>query len=161
MRGFMSLLVVAAIVTPMACAPGGHADDQTGTASDREIIATSVAPAAIGPYSQAVRVGGTLYLSGQIGIDPATGEMVAGGVVPETRQVLVNARAVLAAAGYAPSDVVQAIVFLADMDDYGLVNEIYAEFFPEEAPARAAVQVARLPKDARVEIMMTAVKTAD
>jgi len=122
------------------------------------VISTEAAPAAIGPYSQAVRAGETVYLSGQIGIDPNTGEIVGGGVVPETRQVLANARAVLEAAGLKLSDVVQCIVFLADMDDYGAVNEVYSEFFPARAPARAAVQVARLPRGARVEIMMTAVE---
>jgi 2-iminobutanoate/2-iminopropanoate deaminase len=157
----MVLLTAAAIVATMVCARHERKGQQPGSTHEREIVASEAAPAAIGPYSQAVRVGGTLYLSGQIGLDPATGEMVAGGVVPETRQVLMNARAVLESAGYGPSDVVQSIVFLADMDDYGAVNEIYSEFFPEDAPARAAVQVARLPRDARVEIMMTAVKAVN
>ncbi len=85
--------------------------------------------------------------------------MVAGGVEPETRQVLVNAGAVLAAAGFTPADVVQSIVFLADLDDYAAVNRIYGEFFPDPPPARAAVEVARLPKDAKVEIIMTAMKS--
>jgi 2-iminobutanoate/2-iminopropanoate deaminase len=157
----MVLLTTAAIVTTMVCARHERTVHPPGSMSEREIITTDVAPAAIGPYSQAVRVGEALYLSGQIGLDPVTGEMVAGGVVPETHQVLANARAVLEAAGFTPADVVQSIVFLADMDDYGAVNEVYSGFFPEEAPARAAVQVARLPKDARVEIMMTAVKAAE
>lgn len=161
MRRSMVLLVAAAIVTTMVCARHDRAGHPPGSAGERQIITTDAAPAAIGPYSQAVRVGETIYLSGQIGIDPATGEMVAGGVVPETHQVLANARAVLEAAGFTPADVVQSIVFLADMGDYGTVNEIYSEFFPGEAPARAAVQVARLPKDARVEIMMTAVRAAE
>jgi 2-iminobutanoate/2-iminopropanoate deaminase len=157
----MVLLTTAAIVTTMVCARHERTVHPPGSISEREIINTDAAPAVIGPYSQAVEVGDTLYLSGQIGLDPATGEMVAGGVVPEIHQVLANARAVLEAAGFTPADVVQSIVFLADMDDYGAVNEIYSEFFRGEAPARAAVQVARLPKDARVEIMMTAVRAAE
>ena len=135
--------------------PGGEIEPT----ERRQIIATEQAPAAIGPYSQAVAVGRHLYLSGQIGIDPETGAMVAGGVEAETRQVLVNAGAVLAAAGLTPADVVQSIVFLADMDDYAAVNRIYGEFFPDPPPARAAVEVARLPKDAKVEIIMTAMKS--
>jgi len=125
---------------------------------EREVIATHAAPAAIGPYSQAVRVGETLYCAGQIAIDPATGKMVPGGVEPETRQVLANIRAVLSAAGFSPTDVVQAQVFLADLNDYAAMNSIYAETFGVAPPARAAMQVARLPKDARIEIMVTAVR---
>jgi len=125
----------------------------------REAISTTAAPAAIGPYAQAVRVGRTVYLSGQLGLDPATGKLVAGGVEAETRQALVNCRAILAAAGLTLADVVQAQVFLADMNDYQAVNAIYAEHFPAAPPARAAVQVARLPRDGRVEILLTAART--
>ena len=121
-----------------------------------DVITTGSAPAAIGPYSQAVRVGDRLYCAGQIGIDPATGEMVSGGIEAETRQVLRNIGAVLDAAGFRTIDVVQAQVFLVDLDDYATVNSIYAELFGASPPARAAVQVARLPKDARIEIMVTA-----
>ncbi len=124
----------------------------------REVIATPDAPAAIGPYSQAIRVGERLYLSGQIAIDPATGKMIEGGTPEQTRLVLSNAQAVLEAAGLTLRDVVQAQVFLADLDDYKAMNAVYASFFDESPPARAAVQVARLPLDARVEIMLTAVK---
>ena len=145
------------IFTGCAAAPTSEGDETPP--EGRRIISTAEAPAAIGPYSQAVRVGGHLYLSGQIGIDPETGEMVAGGIEPETRQALANASAVLTAAGFSAADVVQSIVYLADMNDYGTVNEIYGRFFPDAPPARAAVEVARLPKDARVEIMMTAVKS--
>lgn len=126
---------------------------------DREAISTTAAPAAIGPYAQAVRVGHTVYLSGQLGLDPATGKLVAGGVEAEARQALVNCRAILAAAGLTLADVVQAQVFLADMNDYQAVNAIYAEHFPAAPPARAAVQVARLPRDGRVEILLTAERT--
>ena len=133
---------------------------ETEPAQRRQTIMAEQAPAAIGPYSQAVQVGRHLYLSGQIGIDPETGDMVTGGVEAETRQVLANAGAVLAAAGFTPADVVQSMVFLADMNDYATVNRIYGEFFTDAPPARAAVEVARLPLDARVEIMMTAIKPA-
>lgn len=125
---------------------------------DRELIATEEAPAAIGPYSQAIRVGDTVYLSGQIAIDPATGKMVEGGIEAETRQVMKNIQAVLHAAGCDFEDVVQSKVFLANLDDYRAMNGVYGEYFKKMPPARAAVQVARLPLDARVEIMVTAVR---
>ena len=123
----------------------------------KRFIATDEAPAAIGPYSQAVQVGDTLYLSGQIAIDPATGKLVLGGIEKETRQVLDNMGAVLSKAGMGFSDVVQVQVFLRDIRHYSIVNEIYAEYFTEGFPARAALQVAKLPKDVSVEIMATAV----
>lgn len=124
---------------------------------DREIIQTDRAPAAIGPYSQAVRVGNTLYVAGQIGIDPSTGNLVEG-IEQQTHQVLKNIQAILEAAGFSINDVVQSQVFLADLSHYPAMNEIYASYFKEKPPARAAVQVARLPRDALVEIMVTAVK---
>jgi len=124
--------------------------------ASKAIVETKEAPAAIGPYSQAVRVGTMLYLSGQIAIDPATGEMVTGDIERETRLVLDNISAVLAAAGMTLSDVVQVQVFLKDLNDYAVMNRIYAEYFKERHPARAAVQVARLPKDASIEILCTA-----
>ena len=125
---------------------------------DREVISTDKAPAAIGPYSQAVKVGKTLYLSGQIGIDPATGQMVEGGIEAQTRQVMENLGAVLEAAGFSFANVVQAQVFLADLNDYGTMNTVYGSYLSEKPPARAAVQVARIPRDALVEIMMVALK---
>ncbi|NOY61019.1 MAG: RidA family protein [Calditrichaeota bacterium] len=125
----------------------------------REIISTSDAPAAIGPYSQAVKVGDMLYLSGQIAIDPATGQFVPGGITEQTQQVLKNSSAVLKAAGFSINDVVQCQVFLQDLNDYGALNNVYKTFFQENLPARAVVQAARIPKDALVEIMMVAVKT--
>ena len=117
-------------------------------------ITTSSAPAPVGPYNQAVLAGGWLYCSGQIPLDPATGVMVGDGdVAAETRQVLSNLEAVLAEAGAKPSDVVRTTVFLADLADFQTVNGIYAEVFGEGvSPARACVQVAALPKGARVEI---------
>ena len=126
----------------------------------KKIIATDKAPAAIGPYSQAVLVGKTLYLSGQIAIDPATGELVRDGIEKETRRVLDNIGAVLSAAGMDFADVVQVQVFLRDLDHYSKMNAIYAEYFKTDFPARAAVQVARLPRDVSIEIMCTAVKGA-
>jgi len=127
-------------------------------AQEKTVIKTSEAPAAIGPYSQAIMVGNTLYCSGQIALDPLTGKMVADNVQTETRQTLKNLGEVLRAAGMDFANVVQATVYLADMNDYKTVNEIYAEFFKEKPPARAAVQVARLPREARVEIACIAVK---
>lgn len=131
---------------------------QTPSNQARRVIATENAPAAIGPYSQAVQVGNTIYLAGQIGIDPATGQVVEGGIEAETRRALDNLQAVLEAAGFTMADVVQAQVFLADLNDYAAMNEVYGTYFGESPPARAAVQVARLPRDARVEIMLTAAR---
>jgi 2-iminobutanoate/2-iminopropanoate deaminase len=126
---------------------------------DREMItAAPGAPPAIGPYSQAVRVSNTLYLAGQIGIDPETGAFAPGGIGPQTRRALENCRAVLEAAGFTLADVVQAQVFLEDIDDFADMNEVYATFFPQAPPARATVEVAELPRGARVEVMLTAVR---
>ena len=124
----------------------------------REPVTAPDAPAPIGPYSQAIKIGNSLYCSGQIGIDPATGDLVIGDVRAETRQALNNLGAVLRAAGMGYGDVVKATVFLSDLNDYKIVNEIYAEFFNATKPAREAVQVARLPRDAKVEISCIAVK---
>lgn len=118
----------------------------------REIISTDKAPRAIGPYSQAVRAGSFVFASGQIPIDPATGEFVAGGVAEQTGQVLRNVAAVLEAAGTGLDRVVKTTVFLVDMNDFAAMNEVYGRFFSEQTPARATVQAARLPRDARVEI---------
>ena len=118
----------------------------------REIITTDKAPGAIGPYSQAIKTGGMVYCSGQIPIDPATGEFVSNDVVEQTEQVLKNLSAVLDAAGTNLGNVVKTTVFLADMGDFAAMNEVYGRYFSENKPARATVQAARLPKDARVEI---------
>lgn len=123
----------------------------------KEIISTENAPGAIGPYSQAVKTENMIFCSGQIPIDPATGEFVSGAVAEQTRQVLKNLSAVLKAAGSNLNGVVKTTVFLADMNDFAAVNEVYAEFFNENKPARATVQAARLPRDARVEIDCIAV----
>jgi len=118
----------------------------------RTIIQSESAPTAIGPYSQAVLHAGWLFCSGQIGLGPTDQKLVTGGTAAETRQVLANLRAVLEAAGLAFADVVKTTIYLVDLADFGLVNEIYAEAFGEHAPARATVEVAALPKGARVEI---------
>jgi 2-iminobutanoate/2-iminopropanoate deaminase len=123
----------------------------------KQIIKTSDAPAAIGPYSQAVRAGDFVFASGQIPIDPRTGEFVPGGIAEQTEQVLRNLSAVLEAAGGGLEDVVKTTVFLADMSDFAAMNEVYGRYFSEGAPpARATVQAARLPRDARVEIEVIA-----
>jgi 2-iminobutanoate/2-iminopropanoate deaminase len=121
-------------------------------------ISTPDAPEAIGPYSQAILVGSTLYLAGQIALDPTTGEMVEGGIETETHQVLRNLGAVLEAAGFGFGDVVQSQVFLADLDDFQTMNAIYGEYVGDPPPARATMEVARLPRDARVEIQFVAVR---
>ncbi|MFQ5507461.1 MAG: RidA family protein [Planctomycetota bacterium] len=124
--------------------------------SPRIRVHTDQAPAVIGPYSQAIQVGNALFLAGQIGMSPRSGQLVAGGVEAETEQALRNIEGVLESRGFGLGDVVQAQVFLADLADYARMNAVYARYFQENPPARAAVQVARLPRDARVEIMVTA-----
>ena len=123
----------------------------------KSIIFSSEAPAAIGPYSQAVKAGNVLYLSGQIGMNPATGELVSQDVREQTARALENMKAVLAAAGATPAQVVKTTVFLTDMADFQAVNAVYAETFSAEAPARSCVAVAALPKGARVEVEAVAV----
>jgi 2-iminobutanoate/2-iminopropanoate deaminase len=115
-------------------------------------VQTGHAPAAIGPYSQAIKAGGFVFVSGQIPIDPQTGEFVSGGVAEQTDRVLKNLSAVLEASGSSLGQVVKTTVFLADMKDFGAMNEVYARFFTAEPPARATVAAAGLPRDARVEI---------
>ena len=124
--------------------------------TERRIVKTGRAPGAIGPYSQAVVAGGFVYASGQIPLDPATGQFVEGGVGEQTAQVLRNLSKVLEAAGSSLARVVKTTVFLADMNDFSEMNEVYATFFTAEPPARSTVQAARLPRDARVEIDVVA-----
>jgi 2-iminobutanoate/2-iminopropanoate deaminase len=119
-------------------------------------ISTKKAPAAIGPYSQAVQVGNLVYTSGQIPIDPATGAFVEGGIKEQTRQSLTNVRAILEEAGLTMNNVVKTTVFMADMNDFADMNAVYAEFFSEPYPARSAVAVKTLPKGALVEIEVVA-----
>jgi 2-iminobutanoate/2-iminopropanoate deaminase len=122
----------------------------------RQIVETEGAPRAIGPYSQAIRAGGFVFCSGQIPLDPLTGEFVAGGVAEQTEQVLRNLSAVLEAAGTGLERVVKTTVFLADMNDFAAMNEVYGRYFTDDPPARATVEAARLPRDARVEIEVVA-----
>ena len=121
-------------------------------------ISTPNAPAAIGPYSQAIEAGNTVYVSGQIPIDPATGAFAGEDIVSQTRQSLTNIKSILAQAGLRMENVVKTTVLLSDMENFAAMNEVYAEFFAEPYPARAAFQAARLPKDALVEIEAVAVK---
>jgi 2-iminobutanoate/2-iminopropanoate deaminase len=118
----------------------------------KEIISTENAPGAIGPYSQAVKTGNFVFVSGQIPIDPMTGEFVSDEIKEQTEQVLQNLSAILEAAGSRLENVVKTTVFLADMNDFAAMNEIYGRYFSEHKPARATVEAARLPRDARVEI---------
>ena len=121
-----------------------------------EIIATDRAPKAVGAYAQAVRANGMLFLSGQIPLDPATGEMISGDVATQTRRVMDNLRAVLEGAGSALEKVLKCTIYLIDMNDFAVVNQTYAEYFPAAKPARATVAVAALPRGSRVEIDMIA-----
>ena len=118
----------------------------------KQAVSSDAAPAAIGPYSPAIRAGQLLFISGQVSIDPASGNFMGGDIKVETRRVLENVGALLKAGGLDYSAVVRTTVFLADMNEFTAMNEVYAGFFDEPYPARATVQVARLPKDARVEI---------
>ena len=124
----------------------------------RTLVATPLAPAAIGPYSQAVLVGDTLYCSGQIPLDPETGTLLSGTIEQEAERVLLNLGAVLREAGMDYPNVVSCTVYLTSMDDYGQVNEVYARFFSDVPPARAAVAVAALPRNCRIEIACVAVR---
>jgi 2-iminobutanoate/2-iminopropanoate deaminase len=122
----------------------------------KQIITTERAPRAIGPYSQAVATGGFVFTSGQIPLDPQTGEFVAGGIAEQTEQVIKNLSAVLEAAGTSLARVVKTTVFLADMNDFAAMNEVYGRYFDAEKPARSTVQAAALPRNARVEIDVVA-----
>ena len=124
----------------------------------KTVIATTAAPGAIGPYSQAIEAGGFVFVSGQLPLDPATGAFVPGGVEEQAEQSLRNLKAVLAGAGCTMEDVVKTTVFLADINDFAAINTIYAEYFTGEAPARSCVQVAALPKGALFEVEAVAVK---
>jgi len=124
----------------------------------RETILSNAAPAPIGPYSQAVKFGNMLFASGQVPIDPATGELVLDSIEAETTQVMKNLEAVLKAAEMDFSNVVKCSIFLSDMNNFGAVNAIYGEYFPKNPPARETVEVARLPKDVNVEISLIAIE---
>jgi 2-iminobutanoate/2-iminopropanoate deaminase len=122
----------------------------------KQPVASDAAPAAIGPYSQAVRAGDFLFASGQIPLDPSTGALVDGPVADQTHRVLLNLKAVLEAAGGSFADVVKTTVYLADMSDFAAMNAVYGTYFPSPAPARATIQAARLPRDVKVEIDLVA-----
>ena len=124
-----------------------------------KVINSNQAPAVIGPYSQAIQKGDFLFVSGQLGIDPATGEFVEGGVKEQTVQVFKNIRAIISEAGYTMGNIVKATVFLADMADFAIVNEVYASQFESAFPARSAIAVRTLPKNGLVEIEVIAIKT--
>jgi len=122
----------------------------------RQVITTDTAPKAIGPYSQAIRSAGLLFLAGQIPLDPATMQLVEGDIAKQTERVLENIKAILAAAGSSLDRVVKTTVFLKDMNEFAAMNEMYGRYFPQNPPARSTVEAARLPRDARVEIEVIA-----
>ncbi|HOM61101.1 MAG TPA: RidA family protein [Anaerohalosphaeraceae bacterium] len=126
----------------------------------RKAISTEKAPRSLGPYSQAIQVGQTLYLSGQLGIEPSSGKLAEGGTAAQARQALLNIQALVSAAGFSMQEIVQVQIFLADMNDFTAVNEVYRTFFQEPFPARAAVQVSGLPSGGRIEILAVAQKEA-
>lgn len=123
---------------------------------DKKALITDKAPRPIGPYSQAIKAGNLLFLAGQVSLDPATNEFVEGDIAAQTRRAMDNLMAVLDNAGLGPQNVVKVTVYLADMDDFAAMNEVYGTYFKEAPPARAAIQVSRLPKDGKVEIDMIA-----
>jgi 2-iminobutanoate/2-iminopropanoate deaminase len=125
----------------------------------RDAIRTSSAPAAIGPYSQAVKAGGLVFVSGQIPLDPATGQLLQGDIAAQTHRVITNLREILTAAGSSLDHVVRSTVYLADMDDFGAMNEVYGSYFTSPAPARSTIQAGKLPKNARIEIDVVATLT--
>lgn len=127
-------------------------------AVDRTVVKTEHAPGAIGPYSQAIVAGDLVFCSGQIPLNPQTGQLISGSVEDETRRVLDNLRAVLEAAGTSLDRIVKTTIFLADMNDFASVNTVYGSYFPGDPPARSTVQVARLPRDVRVEIEAVALR---
>jgi 2-iminobutanoate/2-iminopropanoate deaminase len=125
---------------------------------EKEIIYSQEAPAPIGPYSQAVKAGNTLYVSGQIALDPETGELINENITEETHAVMKNMEAVLRAAGFGFDDVVKCTIFIKNMDEFGTINEAYGQYFKNNPPARETVEVSRLPKNVNVEISCIAVK---
>lgn len=125
---------------------------------EKEIIFTENAPKAIGPYSQAIKAGNMLFVSGQIPFDPKTMTVVEGDIKAQTNQVMLNLKAILTKAGFNLSDVVKTTIFIKDMNDFAQINEVYGQYFTDHKPARATVEVARLPKDVKVEIELTAMK---
>ncbi|HKV11090.1 MAG TPA: Rid family detoxifying hydrolase [Thermoanaerobaculia bacterium] len=152
----LAVLACALAVVSTGCVSVSRVQEAPRTA--RRVIATDRAPAAIAAYSQGIQVGNTVWVAGQLGMDPKTRELVPGGIGAETRQAITNCQAILEAAGFTLADVTQVQVLLADINDYAALNEVYVTFFPKDPPARAAYAVAALPRGARVEILMTAAK---
>jgi 2-iminobutanoate/2-iminopropanoate deaminase len=146
-----ALILAAALLALPAIA-------QAPSAQERRIISTPNSPAAIGPYSQAVQVGNTLYLAGQIAIDPATNQLRPGTIEEETKLVLDNLKAVVEAAGMTMANIVSTSVFMKDLNEFPRMNAVYATYFPQNPPARATVEVARLPRDVKIEIAAIAVR---
>lgn len=123
----------------------------------KQVVSTNKAPGAIGPYSQAIKGNGFVFVSGQLPVDPVSGQFADGGIVAQTKQSLENVKAILAEAGCTLDDVVKTTVFIKDMNDFAVMNKMYAEYFTQDCPARACIEVARLPKDALVEIEVIAI----
>ncbi len=156
-NGFYSNILFVVFV--LFCFNGCNVCHSTSpTRFSREVISTSKAPEAIGPYSQAIKCGNMLFVSGQVGINPDSGKLVEGGIESETRQAIHNLRFILEAAEFSFADVVQVQIFLADISEYKQMNKVYASFFQDSPPARATIQATRIPKDALVEISLIAVK---
>lgn len=156
MQGLNRSSVIAVVALGAVLALGGCAQRHHGMQAT--VIATKDAPEAIGPYSQAIRVGPTLYLAGQIPIDPKTNQVVKGTIEEETTLVLNNLKAVLVANGMTMANVVSTSVFMQDLNEFPKMNAVYATYFPSAPPARATVQVARLPRDVKIEISAIAVR---
>ena len=144
----MSILAICVAVALAGCA----------TSSTKEVVTTEHAPKAIGPYSQAVKVGNTLYISGQIPIDPKTGQLNTGSIEEQAKQVLENLNAILAANDMSMTNVISTTVFLKDLNDFSSMNTVYGHYFNDKPPARATIQAARLPRDVSIEISATAIK---
>ena len=150
-----ALLVLAAcllVSAPAMAREKGHGGPKGVENKGKQVIATQDAPPAIGPYSQAIRVGGLLFISGSLGMDPASGQIAAGGIATETEQALNNLGAILKAAGGTFDDIVKTTIFLTDMADFKTVNELYAKRFSSAPPARSTVAVKELPRNGKVEI---------
>ncbi len=158
MRSRLLIVVLFLLVVVLVYALQRGDEGRAGR-SERRVIVTDKAPAAVGPYSQGILVGNTLYCAGQIALDPESGKLVSGGIREQTQRVLQNLGAVLAAAGMNYDDVVRTTVYLADISDYKEMNEAYAAFFPNIRPTRATVQAGKLPAGALLEISCIAVKT--
>ena len=146
MKKCLSLLFVLALMTSVSFT------------QEKKVVATKDAPQPIGPYSQAIKAGGFVFASGQIALDPATGKLIEGDIKAQTERVLKNLSAVLAAAGSSMDRVVRTTVFLKNISDFPAMNEVYGQFFKNEPPSRSTVQVAALPKDALIEIVVVALQ---